>query len=73
MFGAIARKLFGTANARVVKQLQKTVTVINALEPEVEKLSDEELYARTAWLRGRLDDGETLDDMTRFDLAPTDA
>jgi preprotein translocase subunit SecA len=63
MFGAIARKLFGTANLRVVKQLQKTVNVINALEPEIEKLGDEDLRARTDWLRGRLNDGETLDDI----------
>ncbi|HYG89784.1 MAG TPA: preprotein translocase subunit SecA [Azospirillum sp.] len=63
MFGALARKIFGTANTRVVKALQKPVAQINALEPEVAKLSDDELRGRTDWLRGRLKDGETLDDI----------
>ena len=63
MFGALARKIFGTANTRTVKALQKTVQQINALEPEVQKLSDDELRARTDWLRGRLAKGETLDDI----------
>ncbi|MBP2313634.1 preprotein translocase subunit SecA [Azospirillum soli] len=63
MFGALARKIFGTANSRVVKALHKTVQQINALEPEVQKLSDDELRARTDWLRGRLKQGETLDDI----------
>ena len=63
MFGALARKIFGTANTRTVKALQKTVQQINALEPEVQKLSDDELRARTDWLRDRLAKGETLDDI----------
>ncbi|HYG91842.1 MAG TPA: preprotein translocase subunit SecA [Azospirillum sp.] len=63
MFGALARKIFGTANTRVVKALQKPVAQINALEPQVAALSDDELRARTDWLRGRLGNGETLDDI----------
>ncbi|MCF8482302.1 MAG: preprotein translocase subunit SecA [Rhodospirillum sp.] len=63
MFGAIARRIFGTANDRVVKGLMKTVEAINAKEPEVEGLSDAELVARTDWLKGRLAAGETLDDV----------
>ncbi|HYD30557.1 MAG TPA: preprotein translocase subunit SecA, partial [Azospirillaceae bacterium] len=63
MFGAIARKLFGTANSRTVKALHKQVQVINELEPGVAALSDDELKARTDWLRGRLAQGETLDDI----------
>jgi preprotein translocase subunit SecA len=63
MFGAIARRLFGTANDRVVKGLHKTVAAINAKEPELEGLSDADLVARTAWLKGRLAQGETLDDI----------
>ena len=46
MLGAIARKIFGSANDREVKALRATVEQINALEPEVEKLSDDELRAR---------------------------
>jgi preprotein translocase subunit SecA len=63
MLGAIARRLFGTANDRFIKSLRQTVDAINALEPELEGLSDEELCGRTAWFRDRLAKGETLDDL----------
>ncbi len=63
MFGALARKIFGTANTRVVKALQKPVAQIAALEPELVALSDDDLRARTEWLRGRIRNGETLDDI----------
>ncbi|MBB4286544.1 preprotein translocase subunit SecA [Roseospira goensis] len=63
MFGAIARKLFGTANDRYIKGLGKTVAAINDLEPELEALSDDALRARTAWFRDRLGQGESLDDL----------
>src|SRR5690606_34846167 len=61
MLGAIAKRIFGTANDRFVKRLQPQVDAINALEPELEAISDGELRARTDWLRQRLDQGETLD------------
>ena len=63
MFGAIARKVFGTANERYLKGLGKTVNAINALEPELEQLSDDELRARTDQFKQRLADGEKLDDL----------
>jgi len=63
MIGALARRIFGTANDRFVKSLGRTVERINALEPELEKLSDEELRARTPWFRERLEKGESLDDL----------
>ncbi|HEY0833082.1 MAG TPA: preprotein translocase subunit SecA [Azospirillum sp.] len=63
MFGALARKFFGTANTRVVKTLQKDVQRINALEPQLLDLTDDQLRARTDWLRDRLEKGETLDDI----------
>jgi preprotein translocase subunit SecA len=63
MFGAIARRLFGTANDRVVKGMHPLVAAINAAEPEIEKLSDDQVRARTAWLKERLAKGETLDDL----------
>ncbi|GEO80247.1 preprotein translocase subunit SecA [Pararhodospirillum oryzae] len=63
MFGAIARRLFGTANDRILKGLHKSVAAINALEPELEALTDEALRARTDWFKQRLADGETLDDL----------
>ncbi|MEQ8709233.1 MAG: preprotein translocase subunit SecA [Rhodospirillales bacterium] len=61
MFSNIARRLFGSANDRLVKTHQKTVDAINALEPEIEALSDDALRGRTDWLKGRIEAGETLD------------
>jgi preprotein translocase subunit SecA len=63
MLGALARSLFGTANDRVVKGFDKPVARINALEPELASLSDEQLRARTQAFRDRLAKGETLDDL----------
>src|SRR5580693_6855242 len=63
MLGALARGLFGTANDRVVKGFDKPVAKINALEPELIKLSDEQLRAKTIEFRERLEKGETLDDL----------
>jgi preprotein translocase subunit SecA len=63
MFDALARKLFGSANQRFLNRLQKDVDRINALEPELEKLSDDALKARTPWLKERLANGEDLDDL----------
>ncbi|WP_458759345.1 preprotein translocase subunit SecA [Afipia sp. TerB] len=63
MIGALARKLFGSANDRRVKGYQSRVNAINALEPEVSALSDEALRARTAEFKQQLAEGKTLDDI----------
>ena len=63
MFAALAKRVFGSANDRFIKGLGKTGQAINALEPELKKLSDSELAARTQMLRARLEKGETLDDV----------
>ena len=63
MLGAIAKSVFGTANQRYLSRLQRRVGTINALESELEALSDEGLIARTAAFRDRLEAGETLDDI----------
>ena len=63
MIGAIARRLFGTANERYLKGLQKDVDATNALESALETLSGDELRARTPWLRQRLNGGEELDSL----------
>ncbi|SKA35145.1 protein translocase subunit secA [Enhydrobacter aerosaccus] len=63
MLGALARSLFGTANDRIVKGFDKSVAKINALEPEISKLSDDQLRAKTTEFRERLAKGETLDDL----------
>ena len=61
MIGNLAKKIFGTANERYVASLKWQVRAINALEDSIAKLSDEDLKARTLWLRERLAKGETLD------------
>jgi len=63
MIGAIARRLFGSANERFLKTLNKDIVSINALEPQLEALSDDELRARTPWLKERFTAGESLDDL----------
>ncbi|MCS0497389.1 preprotein translocase subunit SecA [Ancylobacter sp. MQZ15Z-1] len=63
MLGAIARKIFGSANDRRVRGYQPKVAAINALEPELLKLSDEELRARTVAFREQLANGASLDDL----------
>ncbi len=63
MFGALAKRLFGSANDRFLKGLHPTVAAINALEPQLEALSDEALRSRTAELRGRAEQSESLDDI----------
>jgi preprotein translocase subunit SecA len=63
MFASLAKRVFGSANDRYIKGLHKTVAAINALEPDVQKLSDEALKSRTGWLKERLAKGETLEDI----------
>jgi preprotein translocase subunit SecA len=63
MIGAIARRIFGSANDRYVRRLYAQVAAINALEPELEHLSDEALRERTTELRARFAAGESLDDL----------
>jgi len=63
MLQNLAKRLFGSANDRYVKTLQGSVDAINAEEAAVEALSDDDLKARSDWLRGRLDAGESLDDL----------
>ncbi|MFY8013841.1 MAG: preprotein translocase subunit SecA, partial [Limnohabitans sp.] len=53
--------LFGSRNERLLKQYRKTVTQINALEPSLEKLSDEALRAKTDEFKARVAQGEALD------------
>ena len=61
MIGKVARCIFGSANDRFVNKQYKIVHQINRLEPEIQKLSDTELKAKTDEFRQRLKDGETLD------------
>jgi len=61
--GTIASKIFGSANERKLRTYRKKVEKINALEPEFEKLSDEQLRAKTDEFKQRLEKGESLDDL----------
>ena len=61
MLGSLFRKVFGSRNDRILKNMQKDIDRINALEPEFEALSDAELKEKTAEFRKRLNEGEKLD------------
>src|SRR6201987_647002 len=63
MIGAVARKLFGSSNDRRVRKYQPRVDEINELEPELVKLSDDELRARTEAFKKQVADGASLDDV----------
>ena len=56
-FGGLASKLFGSSNERRIKIFRPKVADINALEAEIEKLSDDELKARTVSFRQQLAEG----------------
>ncbi len=56
------QKIFGSRNDRQVKRMGKKVKAINALETEMQSLSDDELKAKTAYFRDRLSAGENVDD-----------
>ena len=59
--GKIAKKVFGTPNDRKIKATRPIVEKINALEPEFEKLSDDDIKAKTLELAERAKGGESLD------------
>ncbi len=61
MINSLLTRVFGSRNERQLRQLQRIVAKINALEPEMEQLSDAQLQAKTPELRGRIASGETLD------------
>ncbi|MCC7253624.1 preprotein translocase subunit SecA [Hyphomicrobium sp.] len=62
-FGTLASKIFGSSNDRRVKGYRSRVEAINALEPEVEKLSDDELRARTETFREQYRAGTPLNEL----------
>jgi preprotein translocase subunit SecA len=63
MFGALAKKIFGSANDRRLKTYAPKVQAIAALEPELLTLTDSELRARTDAFRAEIAEGKTLDDL----------
>ncbi len=63
MFKKIVSKIVGDPNQKIIKELRPLVDEVASWEPELEKLSDEELKGKTAVLKERYEDGETLDDL----------
>lgn len=63
MLNKIARSIFGSANDRFIKKQNRIVQQINALEPEIEKLTDEELRLKTTEFKEKLKSGYNLDDI----------
>ena len=63
MLKSVTKALFGSSNERYVKSMRKVVEKVNALEPQIQELSDEELSAQTDKFRAQLADGKTLDDI----------
>jgi len=63
MLNSVMKAVFGSSNDRYVKSLGKIVNQINALEPQLQALTDEELAAQTDKFRAQLADGKTLDDI----------
>ena len=61
MFGSVLKKVFGSKNERVLKSIQPLVAAINQLEPEIQKLDDASLVAKTVLFRERLAAGVPLD------------
>jgi len=63
VFAALAKAIFGSANDRQVKRFQPKVDAINALEPELAKLTDADLRARTAEFKAQVANGTKLEDL----------
>src|SRR4051812_583766 len=63
MIGQMLAKVIGTQNEREIKRLRPTVATINALEPQIQALSDEQLREKTTEFRRRVAEGTSLDDL----------
>jgi preprotein translocase subunit SecA len=63
MLNSLLTRLFGSRNERLLRQFQKSVARINAYEPELEKLDDVALKAKTGEFKRRVADGASLDDI----------
>ncbi|HZV54673.1 MAG TPA: preprotein translocase subunit SecA [Rhodocyclaceae bacterium] len=63
MISGLLKKIFGSRNDRLIKQYSQTVSRINAFEPTLQALTDEQLRAKTEEFKARLAKSETLDDL----------
>ncbi|PIR39045.1 MAG: preprotein translocase subunit SecA [Alphaproteobacteria bacterium CG11_big_fil_rev_8_21_14_0_20_39_49] len=62
-FNSLAKKMFGTANDRILKSMQAIVNQINSLEEGIKSLSDDQLKNKTSEFKQRLKDGASIDDI----------
>jgi len=63
MINKVLTKIFGSEHERHIKRMAPMVAAINALEPEIQKLTDEQLKGKTVEFRKQLEDGTKLDDL----------
>ncbi|VVD75715.1 preprotein translocase subunit SecA [Pandoraea soli] len=63
MIPGLLKKVFGSRNQRLIKQYQKTVSAINALEPQIAQLSDEQLRGKTEEFKQRIAQGASVDSL----------
>ncbi|MEB6541350.1 preprotein translocase subunit SecA [Serratia plymuthica] len=63
MLVKLLTKVFGSRNDRTLRRMRKSVELINRMEPDMEKLSDDELKAKTNEFRARLEKGEVLENL----------
>ena len=63
MLNTLMKKMFGSRNERTLRRMEKTVLAINAFEPQMQILTDEQLAAKTAQFKARFTAGETLDEL----------
>ena len=63
MLEGLIKKIFGDPNEKELKNIRPIVDKINALEPDMERMSDANLQAKTSEFKLRLQKGETLDDI----------
>ena len=63
MIGKLFTKIVGSRNDRILRRMSKAVDEINDLEPEMQRLSDTQLRAKTAHFKTRLADGESIGDL----------
>jgi preprotein translocase subunit SecA len=63
MISGLLTRIFGSRNQRLLKQYQRSIERINAFEPQMVGLTDEQLQAKTGEFRGRVANGETLDQL----------
>ena len=63
MFNTLIKKMFGSRNERTLRRMEKSVSLINSLESQMQVLTDEQLAGKTPEFKSRFANGETLDEL----------